>query len=254
MSIDTILKEKPWFKEILNKPELQHIDLINLYVFYLTGDNMSKVLPIITSNSNISIRVLDWFVTNYSKKFNVIYEINSVYTDDKYFNVYLQYKCQLKSHKKKLFDPFCRKQRIAFHYDNNKCVVTTIGQLNFFRWAIEYGVLSYVESNLQAITNDMIISNKQIVKKYNDITIETNSTSVSSENIQNNISTDTLIITSKSKNNKSASKNTKSETKITNSESTNTDSEKKRKKRHELSTSANKTINIHNYSIVLSFD
>jgi len=152
-----------------------------------------------------------------------------MYTDDKYFNVYLQYKCQLKSHKKKLFDPFCRKQRIAFHYENNKCVVTTIGQLNFFKWAIEYDILSYVENNIKEITNDMIKSNKQIVKKYN-----TNNTS--------------------SESNLTDSSSNKSEIRTDDSESTNTDSEKKRKKRHELSIGANKTMNIHNYSIVLSFD
>ena len=36
--------------------------------------------------------------------------------------------------------------------------------------------------------------------------------------------------------------------------SNSTDSEKTRKKRHELSVSANKTINMHNYSIVLTFE
>ena len=217
LDMEKIIAEKPWFVEILKKPELQDITLRNLYEYYLTDNLIHRIIPIITSNSNISIRVLDWFVTNYSKKYNIMYEFKNNNNDEKFFNVFLQYKCQLKSFKKKLFDPFCRKQRICFYYDLNKGVVTTIGQLNFFSWALTYGVLDYLENNLEHITNDMIISNKNMIKQYNN---------------------DNLISTSNSSDN---ADNT-------------SDSEKTRKKRHELSVSANKTINIHNYSIVLSFD
>lgn len=215
--METIIKNNPWFKDILKRPELQDITLRNLYEFYLTDNNISKILPIITSNSHMSIRVLDWFVTNYSKKFNIMYELsNRNENDDRFFNVFLQYKCQLKGHKKKLFDPFCRKQRIAFYYNENKCVVTTIGQLNFFMWAIKYDVLSFVEKNLKQITNDMIQANKSLMHKYDN----TSSSTTQTEHIDTNT----------------------------------TDTEKIRRKRHELSINASKTINIHNYSIVLSFD
>ncbi len=218
--MDKIKLEKSWFIDLLKKPELQDITLRNLYEFYLQDNLIHRIIPIITSNSNISIRVLDWFVTNYSKKYNIVYELNNP-NEERFFNVFLQYKCQLKSFKKKLFDPFCRKQRICFYYDLNKGVVTTIGQLNFFKWALSYGVLDYLEKHLDDITNDMIVSNKIMVKKYNN-TINNNiiTTSNSSEQIEINTS----------------------------------DSDKVRKKRHELSKSANKSINIHNYSIVLSFD
>jgi hypothetical protein len=220
--MDLILKERPWFKEVFKKPELQDIILKNLYEYYLTNNNIMKILPIITSNSNISIRVIDWFVTNYSKKNNIIYDLhNNDVSGDKYFNVFLQYKCQLKGYKKRLFDPFCRKQRIAFHYDENKCVVTTTGQLNFFKWAITYDVLKYVENNLEAITNDMINSNKIMIKKFN--------------NTSQNNSSDT---------------NRADNTKTNNS----TESEKIRKKRHELSVSANKTINMHSYNTTITFE
>ena len=204
--MNEILKNKPWMKEILIKPELQDITLVNLYIYFLTNNNINKLLPIITSNSNVSIRVLDWFVTNYSKKYNIIYKSNETYEDNHFFNVYLQYKCQLKSYKKKIFDPFCRKKRIVFYYDVNKCVITTVGQLNFFRWAIVNGVLDYVEKNLQLITNDMINCNKTLSSKSSE------------------------------------------------SSSPSSDSDKIRKKRQELSSSANKSINIQNYNIVLSFD
>ena len=220
--METIIKNNPWFKEILKRPELQDITMRNLYEFYLTNNNILKILPIITSNSHMSIRILDWFVTNYSKKYNITYELsNHNENEDRFFNVFLQYKCQLKGHKKKLFDPFCRKQRIIFYYNENKCVVTTIGQLNFFMWAIKYDVLLYVDKHLTQITNDMLLANKSLIHKYNN-TYQNNSSSTSishTDHIDTN-STDT----------------------------------EKRKKRHELSRNANKTINIHNYSIVLSFE
>ena len=236
--MNDILKNKPWFKEILKKPELQDITLRNIYEFFLVNNNIDKLLPIITSNSNISIRVLDWFVTNYSKKFNIIYKLSDTTIDDNhFFNVYLQYKCQLKSYKKKLFDPFCRKQRIVFYHDLNKCVLTTIGQLNFFKWAITYNILDYVEKNLQKITDDMIISNKIIINKFNN-------------NLNNNIDENNIYKSNDDIVSKPININF-----ITNSTSPiSSDSDKIRKKRHELSISANKTINIHNYNIVLSFD
>ena len=137
--MELIISKYPWFKAILQ--DIQDITLKNLYEFYLTNDNIHIILPIITSNSNISIRVIDWFVTNYAKKNNIIYELEDNNENGILFNVYLQYKCQLKSYKKKIFDPFCRKEKIGFYYDEFKCVITTIGQLNFFKWTIKYDVL-----------------------------------------------------------------------------------------------------------------
>jgi hypothetical protein len=123
--------------------------LPSLYSFYSENNHIDIILPIILGNSKISIRILDWFVTNYSKMFQIEYYLQ----DDKLFNVYLDYKSQLKGYKKKLFDPFCRKKRIPFYYDliNNKYIVSTIGQLNFFKWAISKKILNYVEEHLDDI-------------------------------------------------------------------------------------------------------
>jgi hypothetical protein len=209
--MELIISKYPWFKAILQ--DIQDITLKNLYEFYLTNDNIHIILPIITSNSNISIRVIDWFVTNYAKKNNIIYELEDNNENGILFNVYLQYKCQLKSYKKKIFDPFCRKEKIGFYYDEFKCVITTIGQLNFFKWTIKYDVLKYIKNNLKDITDDMIATNKYFINKYN---------------LNSSNSTDKQLIIS--------------------------DSDKIRKKRHELSLSANKCVNIHNYDIVLSFE
>ena len=63
-----------------------------------------KILPIVTGNSEISLRVLDYFVTNYSKYNDVkIKKKNNIN-----YNVYQDYKNKLKSYNKRFFDPFCR--------------------------------------------------------------------------------------------------------------------------------------------------
>ena len=124
--------------------------LPNLYEFFKETDHIKQMLPIIMGESKISIRVLDWFVTNYSKNKKLYYKI-----DNKTFNVHMDYKSQLKGYKKKLFDPFCRKKRIPFYYNETEYVITTIGQLNFFKWAISKKILDYVTHNFEVIYKDM---------------------------------------------------------------------------------------------------
>ena len=49
---------------------MSDILLNSLKEFYMRGDNKKKLLEII-NNTNISLRIIDWFVTNYSKKNNI---------------------------------------------------------------------------------------------------------------------------------------------------------------------------------------
>tara|TARA_B100000073_G_C23434142_1_gene452556 strand:- start:276 stop:638 length:363 start_codon:yes stop_codon:yes gene_type:complete len=74
---------------------------------------------------------------------------------EKRFKVYIDYKLKLKAYSKKRFDPFCRWERINIPYKNDTYIQTTIGQLNFFRWALENKILDYIEKNLVQINNDM---------------------------------------------------------------------------------------------------
>ena len=139
---------------------------------------IEDILPILTGNTRLSIRLIDWFVTNYSKKNNIVYSLEETNnTISKYFNVYTNYKAQLKGYKKKLFDPFCRKRRIPFYYGDNKCLITTIGQLNFFKWALEYKILEYLENNYNIINIDM--NNTIKLKQLLDKTITENNSSSS---------------------------------------------------------------------------
>ena len=120
---------------------------------------IDAMLDIIDGNSDISIRVLDWFVANYSKKNNTVYKIRINGTDN-IFNVNIEYKNQLNGYSKQYFDPFCRKKKVIYSYKNNDGgkdinFVSSIGQLNFFQWAIRNKVIKYVQRHLKEIEEDM---------------------------------------------------------------------------------------------------
>ena len=149
---------------LLSKEEVL---LDSLHEFYKNKNNIEKILPIVTGTSEISLRVLDYFVTNYAKYNDVKFRKKNNVT----YNVYQDYKNKLKSYNKRFFDPFCRinkknsTNKIAFKYDNDKYIVTTIGQLNFFRWAIRNKIIDYVVEDHSNINKEMNKMNST-KKKY----------------------------------------------------------------------------------------
>lgn len=130
--------------------------LYRLEKFYAEPSNFNRVKNIIDGKSKISLRLIDWFVTNYSKKYNVTYVTKA----QKHMIVYLSYKSHLKAYSKKMFDPFCRWKRIKFHD-----METTVGQLNFFEWAITDEVLKYLEDHQEEVHKDMEIRLQDSKKK-----------------------------------------------------------------------------------------
>jgi len=131
--------------------------------FYTNSIYIDQIKSIIDQNSVISLRILDWFITNYSKKYKTIIngQIGSI-------DVYQNYKLQLKSFSKKQFDPFCRKNKILFYYNDDDYIETSCGQLCFFRWCFENNILNYVKTNLSTIEQDMKISLKSKKTKKED--------------------------------------------------------------------------------------
>lgn len=127
--------------------------------------NMDKMLRVINGESRISLRIIDWFATNYAKKYYTVYQIQGC---DNRFKVYNDYKLKLKAYSKKRFDPFCRWDRITVPYKDGIHIQTTIGQLNFFKWAIENSVIDYIEQNFDAIEKDMNGRNSTAKNKLSD--------------------------------------------------------------------------------------
>ena len=202
--------------------------LTNLLKFYEQGNNLDTMLKIINGHSKISLRIIDWFATNYAKKFYTVYAIQNT---PRRFKVYVDYKLKLKAYSKKRFDPFCRWDRITIPYKNGTFIQTTIGQLNFFKWAIENDVVHYIEENYQAIENDM--NSRNSTSKHSRSSLS--STSTASEDCDIcDIQPDTT--TTSNEPNSKADKN------------------KTRKKREELSISATKSIKKEKVEIVVSFE
>lgn len=139
--------------------------MMSIVRFYKENNNqnMYRIIPIIEGKSKISLRLIDWFVTNYSKKYNIIIPKKNASSlqDTNYLNVYISYRQQLKAFSKQQFDPFRRRDRIKFFYDkDNNWIETTIGQLNFFKWILQNNILNYIQDNLHVIEADMVASQK----------------------------------------------------------------------------------------------
>ncbi len=154
--------------------------------FYSDPENFRRVEEVLSGKSRLSLRLLDWFVTNYSKKYNVSFMAKG----NRHIIVYLVYKSHLKAYNKKMFDPFCRWKRIQF-----RGLDTTVGQLNFFEWAIQDEVLDYLDTHYDEIHADME-SCSQVIQPKDD----------------------------------------------------------ERRKRHELSRSATKSVRIHDVTVKVTFD
>ena len=225
---------------------------------YFSNKKILKKLITILKGESISLRLIDWFVTNFCKKFNVLYNLNDFkdkeinntpvsetvtvqtlpiqttgpvpltqqqikdQSFDNFILVHNNYKGQLKAYSKKNFDPFCRRNRIRFYYDDNKYFITTVGQLNFFKWALENNIINYIKSNIKDIENDMNLR-CEIVKKI--------STKIKKQDIvsDNTLTNEQILKTKKLG--------------ITT-----------RKKRKEISTAASKSLSIHNLPMTIEFD
>lgn len=142
-------------------PTRHDVLLQSLIKYYADSDTLRQLTELVRPGHRISLRILDWLCTNYAKKHNIVYLVPG--EDDGgpvTFNMFLQYKSQLKAYSKRYFDPFCRRDRLEFVDADGGTMQTTVGQLNFFRWAITNGVIDYGTAHLADIEHDMLRSIK----------------------------------------------------------------------------------------------
>ena len=123
----------------------------SLREFYSDSKYITRLKNVIEQKDVISLRILDWFVTNYSKK----YRIFITQPDGNKFDVYINYRLKLKSLSKKCLDPFNRKNKTLFYYTDTEYIETSCGQLSFFKWCFENNILEYIENNIDVIEADM---------------------------------------------------------------------------------------------------
>ena len=118
-------------------------------------DILKKIINrefIIHKSKKVSIRIVNWFVTNYAKQHFTVYELSE--SNERFF-VWTRFRSAEDGYSKDLFDPYCRKDRIMIPYDETTNIITTIGQLNFFKWAIVNKVVDYIVDHYDVITQDM---------------------------------------------------------------------------------------------------
>ena len=193
------------------------------------SDDKQMFLDIINGKSKMSLRIIDWFITNYTKKFNIIYYLPKKKRSVK--SMCCGAFSTRWSYNKANFDPFCRNDRITGWGDDGD-IVTTIGQLNFFRWAIENRVLEYINNNLEDIEIDMNTNIKKNLKKNKkSLKSKKEGGKQPEQEVVNNSDSEAVIESDKVSEIKSL-----------------------KKKRRELSKCATKTLNKHRGAIVLDFN
>jgi hypothetical protein len=147
--------------KLLYGKEIYYYNMLEKFFQNQPDKEIKRMIDIINGSNIVSLRFLDWFVTRYCYLYKLSININTPHNKENNFNINISYKAQLKSYKKKYFDPFRRKKKFFFiiEKNNNKLIMlTTIGQLNFFRWAISNDIINYTELNY-----------KNIIVKFNHV-------------------------------------------------------------------------------------
>ena len=170
----------------------QELIVMSLQSFYAARKDLAEVMEMLQGTSIISLRLIDWFVTNYAKRHSIGYILGG-----QEFMVYMSYKSQLKAYSKKLFDPFCRRERIMFSLPGIEPFVTTVGKLNFFRWAIEKNIVEYLKLNRETVETEMNSHMKQLSRSRSTRTTASSNGSGGSESAEEVLSPKTVALTQK---------------------------------------------------------
>jgi hypothetical protein len=164
-----------FFFRIGSLSEAQRTCLAEMAAYYTDSVVKRLLIPIVTQDFVVSLRLVDWFVTNYTKRHRILFSRIDESGAQQLANIYDLYKDYLKIWRRKLFDPFRRKSRIYFVGGCGTIFETTCAQLNFLRWADIYGVLAQVQESKEAVEKDMILRLSEAKEKRRAIGEESDS-------------------------------------------------------------------------------
>ena len=167
----------------------ENLLLYSLLKFYKRhgNANLSSIIPIVKQDSHISLRIIEWVVTSFAKEKDIVFPIMSKNTNKVKGSVriYDSYKKTLKAFGGKSFGIFKRSDLLLITYGDgeNDKIETTLGQLNFFRWALENNVINYIEKNFEYLAKQLYKSDRkykntgvtlktEIIKKEDDNNVE----------------------------------------------------------------------------------
>ena len=177
--LDNKATEVGWFWSVEKPLTPDAIDLLKKLCPFFTYENMEKLIVPRSIKSlglakqyhmpdcmkedinGISLRAIEWLVTNYSKGTKIVLFHEEL---KRRVDIHRAYENHSSYFKRNLFDPFCRHDKIYFFW-KLRCIktnelkdvvlLTTVGQLNFMKWAHEHGVLAYAKQHQVAIQTDM---------------------------------------------------------------------------------------------------
>jgi len=137
-------------------PESKVARLREIHSFFDDAVAERLLVPVARQTYCVSLRLLDYTMTNWAKKTRVMTVLNTR-GGTMPLNVYSLYKDWLHFYRRKGFDSFRRRERVFFaEPTTGEMLETTVAQLNFLRWADLYGVLEYVRANKAVIEADMM--------------------------------------------------------------------------------------------------
>ena len=145
--------------------ESTNLLLESLKIFFVNNRNYLDIIEDVVNNKKVyKLATIEYLATTYSKKHKCWIEFPNgrlIYINDSYKN-------HLKSHTKRQFDPFKRYKKIEFCYDD-VTLFTSVGQLNFLKWAIKFDILDYLEENYVVI-NASAIKTKEDKQRKKELT------------------------------------------------------------------------------------
>ena len=117
-----------------------------LQEYFQKSCNMKILYSYLEGKDKVSLRIFDFLCTKYVKQSNVIYYLNQGNKRIP-FNLGVAYKTQLKAYSKLQFDPFKRHDRIVIpcSLSSDNKLTTTVGQMNFFKFAIDNKLIDWIE-------------------------------------------------------------------------------------------------------------
>lgn len=121
--------------------------------WYSEDAKRMEIYQSVTSGkAGFSLRTIDWFVTNYAARKPIVFLLPEA---GRVVNVHEDYRGELKCFHKSAFDSFKRKG------PSKSTEEAELRQKNFFKWAIQNGIIDYVSKNATDIERDMVAMRKR---------------------------------------------------------------------------------------------
>jgi hypothetical protein len=163
--------------------EKLHYDSILNFYNRCNIEDIKLMFQIINTNKPVSLRTIERYVTKYCDMEGTIINVNNKYIKEDRVNITICYNSFMDTYGKTLFDSCRRKRKFMFYSTQlDEKILTTIGQLIFFKCCFSYDLIKHTMKNIKNIEiNKIKIDNFYKKKKYS----KKNKLNGESDNIKN---------------------------------------------------------------------